>query len=178
MRTFFPSTYDRADVLMSAGCSTFVSAALILVIPRFGILLLEILLGLFFIGCALMARKRLRRQALGQDSSDKSKDARTRRFDRYDVLMILAVVVVQTSTAGLLRKAGLAEGTVGILPLFLFATGILLKPRAVEFIEGRRKTKQAGRNSNNLPSVAAQASASEAGTKTVVHTATKNGDLE
>ena len=78
MRTFFPSTYDRADVLMSAGCSTFVSAALILVIPRFGILLLEILLGLFFIGCALVARKRLRRQALGQDSSDKSRDARTR----------------------------------------------------------------------------------------------------
>jgi hypothetical protein len=144
MRTFFPSSYDRADVLMSAGCSTFVSAALILVIPRFGILLLEILLGLFFIGCALMARKRLRRQALGQDSSDKSKDARTRRFDRYDVLMILAVVIVQTSTAGLLRKAGLAEGTVGILPLFLFAAAILLKPRAVEFIEGRRKTKQAG----------------------------------
>ena len=50
MRSLFPSTYDRADVLMSAGCSTFVSAALILVIPRVGIILLEILLGLFFIG--------------------------------------------------------------------------------------------------------------------------------
>ena len=66
----------------------------------------------------------------------------------------------------------------GILPLFLFAAGILLKPRAVEFIEGRRKTKQAGRNSNNLANLAAQAPASEAGTKTVVHAATKNGDLE
>jgi hypothetical protein len=32
MRSSFPNTYDRADVLMSAGCSTFVSAALILVI--------------------------------------------------------------------------------------------------------------------------------------------------
>ena len=41
----FPSSYDRADVLMSAGCSTFVSAALILVIPRVGALLFEILLG-------------------------------------------------------------------------------------------------------------------------------------
>ena len=40
MRSLFPSTYDRADVLMSAGCSTFVSAALILVIPRVGIILL------------------------------------------------------------------------------------------------------------------------------------------
>ena len=61
MRSLFPSTYDRADVLMSAGCSTFVSAALILVIPRVGIVLLEIFLGLFFIGCALAARARLRK---------------------------------------------------------------------------------------------------------------------
>ena len=73
MRLLFPSSYDRADVLMSAGCSTFVSAALILVIPRFGILLLEILLGLFFIGCALMARRRLRRRARAKDGSDKAK---------------------------------------------------------------------------------------------------------
>ena len=149
MRSLFPSSYDRADVLMSAGCSTFVSAALILVIPRFGILLLEILLGLFFIGCALMARRRLRRRALGQDGSASQRTQRTRWFDRYDVLMIVAVIVVQTSTAGLLRKAGLAEGTVDILPLFLFAAGILLKPRAMEFLEGRKKTKQAGRICND-----------------------------
>ncbi len=63
MRSLFPSTYDRADVLMSAGCSTFVSAALILVIPRVGIILLEILLGLFFIGCVLAAWVWLRIQA-------------------------------------------------------------------------------------------------------------------
>jgi len=50
MRLLFPSSYDRADLLMSAGCCTFVSAALIVVIPRLGILLLELLLGLFFIG--------------------------------------------------------------------------------------------------------------------------------
>ena len=31
MRSLFPLTYDRADVLMSAGCSTFVSAAAILI---------------------------------------------------------------------------------------------------------------------------------------------------
>ena len=55
MRSLFPSTYDRADVLMSAGCSTFVSAALIPVIPRVGIVLLEVLLGLFFICCARSA---------------------------------------------------------------------------------------------------------------------------
>ena len=133
----FPSSYDRADVLMSAGCSTLVSAALILVIPRIGVLLLEILFGLFFIGCALMARARIRR-VLGKAKT--SSDAKAKWFDRYDVLMILAVIAVQTAAGGLLRKAGWSEGTLSILPLIMFAAGILLKPRVVEFVERRRKT--------------------------------------
>jgi hypothetical protein len=143
MRSLFPSNYDRADVLMSAGCSTFVSAALILVIPRIGVLLLEILFGLFFIGCALMARARVRRRALGKEGPKKSSDAKAKWFDRYDVLMILAVIAVQTATGGLLRKAGWSEGTVSILPLIMFAAGILLKPRVVEFVERRRKSHPA-----------------------------------
>jgi hypothetical protein len=49
--------------------------------------------------------------------------------------MILTVIVIYSSMSGLLRHAGLSEGTVGILPLILFAAGILLKPRAVQFIE-------------------------------------------
>ena len=144
MRSLFPSTYDRADVLMSAGCSTFVSAALILVIPRVGIVLLEILLGLFFIGCALAARARLRIQARSQvkEGPEGSTNAKAKWFDRYDVLMILTVIVIYSSMSGLLRHAGLSEGTVGILPLILFAAGILLKPRAVQFIERRRKDRK------------------------------------
>ena len=145
MRSLFPSTYDRADVLMSAGCSTFVSAALILVIPRVGIILLEILLGLFFIGCALAARARLRIQARSEvkEGPEGSTNAKAKWFDRYDVLMILTVIVIYSSVSGLLRHAGLSEGTVGILPLILFAAGILLKPRAVRFIERRRKDRKA-----------------------------------
>ena len=57
--------------------------------------------------------------------------------------MILAVIAVQTATGGLLRKAGWSEGTVSILPLIMFAAGILLKPRVVEFVERRRKTQPA-----------------------------------
>src|SRR5579862_8918511 len=141
----FPSTYDRADVLMSAGCSTFVSAALILVMPRVGIVLLEILLGLFFIGCALAARARLRIQARSQvkEGPGNSTNAKAKWFDRYDVLMILTVIVIYSSMSGLLRHAGLSEGTVGILPLILFAAGILLKSRAVQIIERRRKDRKA-----------------------------------
>src|SRR5437868_4192801 len=143
MRSLFPSTYDRADVLMSAGCSTFVSAALILVIPRVGIVLLEILLGLFFIGCALAARARLRIQARSQVKEGPEGYAKAKWFDRYDVLMILIVIVIYSSVSRVLRGAGLSDGTVGILPLILFAAGILLKPRAVQFIERRRKDRKA-----------------------------------
>jgi hypothetical protein len=175
MRSLFPSSYDGADVLMSSGCSTFVSASLILVVPRFGILLLEILLGLFFIGCALIARRRLRRRALGVDGSATPKNAKARWFDKYDVFMIGAVILVQTCAAGLLRKAGLSEGTVDTLPLILFAGGILLKPRAMEFLEGRKKTKQAGRICAD-PAVGA-VDTSEVLRQTVL-TSTKNGDLE
>lgn len=179
MRSFFPSSYDRADVLMSAGCSTFFSAALILAIPRFGILLLEILLGLFFIGCALVARTRLRRRALGMDGAATPKNARARWFDRYDVLMIVAVIVVQTCTAGLLRKAGLSEGTVDTLPLILFAGGILLKPRAMEFLEGRRKAQHAARICIDPPSQSVGAIDNcEALRPAVLSSAAKDGDLE
>jgi hypothetical protein len=148
MGSLFPSGYDRADVLMSVGCSIFVNAVLILVIPRVGIILLEILFGLFFIGCAFAARARLRiqarSQAQGMEGAEGSAKAKAKWFDRYDVLMILAVIVIYGSMSGLLRQAGLSEGTVGILPLILFAAGILLKPRTVQFIERRRRHWTAG----------------------------------
>ena len=179
MRSFFPSSYDRADVLMSAGCSTFFSAALILVIPRLGILLLEILFGLFFIGCAMVARTRLRRRALGKYSAAMPKNARARWFDRYDVLMIVAVIVVQACTAGLLRKAGLSEGTVDTLPLILFAGGILLKPRAMEFLEDRRKAQHAARICIDPPIQSVSVIDNrEALGHTVLSSTAKDGDLQ
>jgi len=153
MRSLFPSSYDRADLMMSAGCSTFVSGALILVIPRFGTLLLEILLGLFFIGCALMARARLRRLAVGMADTERPRNKTSRWFDRYDALIIAAVIVVQGSAAGLLRKAGWSESTLDILPLTLFAAGILLKPRLLEFLERRRKAKKAGSSRAEMASL-------------------------
>lgn len=152
MRSLFPLSYDRADVLMSAGCSTFVSAALILVIPRVGVVLLEILFGLFFIGCALMARARVRRHVLSKEGPKKSSGAKKKWFDRYDVLMILAVIAVQTAAGGPLRKAGWSEGTVSILPLMMFAAGILLKPRVIELVERRRKTQPVDADCRNTVS--------------------------
>lgn len=178
MRSLFPSSYDRADVLMSSGCSTFVSAALILVVPHFGILLLEILVGLFLIGCAPIARRRIRRRALGAHGAATSKNAKARWFDKYDVFMIGVVIVIQTCAGGLLRKTGLSEGTVDTLPLILFAGGILMKPRAMEFLEGRKKTNQGVRIRTD-PAVQSVGAVddSEALRQTVMGSA-KDGDLE
>jgi hypothetical protein len=58
--------------------------------------------------------------------------------------MILVVIVIYSTMSRLLRHRGLSEGTLGILPLILFAAGILLKPRAVQFIERRRKDRTTG----------------------------------
>ena len=152
MRSLFPSTYDRADVLMSAGCSTFVSAGLILVIPRVGIVLLEVLLGLFFICCALAARARLRAQGRSQlkEGPDGVNNAKGKWLDRYDVSMILTVIVIYASLSGILRHTGLSQGTMGILPLILFAVGILLKPRAIQLIDSHRKRRAAGSHEEKL----------------------------
>jgi len=140
MQSLIQKKYDRADVLMSAGCSTFVSAALILVIPRFGIAMLEILIGLFLMGCAFAARARLRSGA--QPAASASRRAGAKWFDRYDLAMILTVIVVQAMFGGSLRRLGWSEGTIRMFPLILLATGILLKPRLSRAIERRARKKE------------------------------------
>ena len=130
MHFLIPKTYDRADVLMSAGCSTFVGAALILVIPRFGIAVLEVLLGLFLMGCAFAARARLR-----SNTRSNANASRGRWLDRYDAAMVLAVILVQACIAGSLRRFGWSEGSVRIFPLVLLGTAILLKPRLMKLID-------------------------------------------
>ena len=60
---FRKEKYDRADMLMSAGLSTFACSALLLITPRLGILLIELLVGLFLIGCAFISRLRLNKAA-------------------------------------------------------------------------------------------------------------------
>lgn len=142
MRTTFPRSYDRADVLMSAGCSTFVTAALIIVLPRVGTVLLEILLGMFLIGCALVARARIKRKAQLSGLTGPASRSRQRWFDRYDVLALLAVVAIQGVLDGLLRRLGWSEGTRRIFPLVLLAIAILLKPRLMESAQRRRQSKR------------------------------------
>jgi len=133
-------TFDRGDVLMSAGCSMFVSSAVILVIPRFGIAMLEILVGLFLMGYAFAARVRLRREAHKQPRTEAT-GRRVKWLDRYDLAMILTIIMVQAVAAGSLRRLGWSEGTIRMFPLVLLAGGILLKPRLLRAIERRAPGK-------------------------------------
>jgi hypothetical protein len=141
MRRTIPNTFDRADVLMSAGCSTFISASLIVVLPRIGIVLLEILLGTFLIGCAIAARARLKRKANSNEAVITRASSRLKWFDRYDVIVLLTVVVMQAVLDGLLRRLGWSEGTRRVFPLILLGFAILLKPRLLERIERLRKSQ-------------------------------------
>jgi hypothetical protein len=134
---FRKGKYDRADVLMSAGVSTFVCASLVLITPRLGIVFIEILMGLFLIGCAFVSRRRLSRATADLEKSSVKSEAGnlgTRFFDRCDLFIVLAVALFQITLAGSLQKAGWTEGSVRILPLVLFGIGILLKPRLLEWI--------------------------------------------
>jgi hypothetical protein len=137
---FRKEKYDRADMLMSAGLSTFVCSSLVLITPRLGILFIEILLGLFLIACAFVSRKRLDKAAGGVtgDSCGGEKGLhRTRLFDRCDLFIVLTVILLQSGIAGPLRKAGWSEGALRILPLVLLAIGVLLKPWFLEFVSQR-----------------------------------------
>lgn len=148
LSAFRKGKYDRADVLMSAGVSTFVCASLVLITPRLGVAFVEILLGLFLIGCAFISRKRLSRanaELEGESANGEKNSLRARFIDRYDLVIVLAVVLFQITITGSLRRAGWSEGSVRILPLVLFGIGILLKPPLLERIS-KGKRDRASRN--------------------------------
>jgi hypothetical protein len=117
----------RADLLLSIGCTTFVSSALILVIPRPGTIGLEILVSLLLTGWALVARARLKRGFRMPANAGEER----KLLDRYDALLFIGVIAVRFALAAGLRRAGWSEGSISILPLILFAIGILLKRRLV-----------------------------------------------
>lgn len=122
---------------MSAGCGTFVSAALILVRPRLGIALFELAIGFFLIGCAVVARIRTRWISSGERKISTEKPCRS-WFDRCDALMIVVVIVVQSALDPLLGQLRWSEGSRRIVPLLLLGLAILLKPRFVDIAKRRR----------------------------------------
>ena len=151
MRSVFPLTYDRVDALMSAGCSTLVSAAAILIVPRVGIILLEMLVGLLFIGCAVVARFRLRRRRNAEETLEQTtgRRPRIRSFDRYDLVLIAMAILTCIVLPRLLGRTGLSPGTIHLLPLMLLGLGILFKPRMLQFVTLINTRKDTGKETVN-----------------------------
>jgi hypothetical protein len=103
---------------------------------------MEILLGMFLIGCAIVARARIRRKVQLNGMAAAIDKSGRKGPDRYDVLALLGVVVIQSVLDGLLHRLGWSEGTRRVVPLMLLGFAILLKPRLMESARRRRQSKQ------------------------------------
>jgi hypothetical protein len=143
MQSMFPSfdkePFERADLLMAAGFCTLACGLLVLVAPRVEIVFLEILAGLVLVMRAAVVRRRARKaRQLHLELCGARARLRIRFLDRYELFLIVVVIFVQGGISGLLRLHGLPEGLVRILPLVMFGTGLLVKPRILQWIANRR----------------------------------------
>lgn len=130
---------DRPELLTAAGYSTLTCAFLVLVAPRVGTLLLEVLAGLCLVIKAYVLRARLRKAGADTPGGRRRVENCVRFLGRYEVALIVLVVVIHSGIAGLLRSRGVTEGFVRILPLVLFALGLLTKPRVLRSIRMRER---------------------------------------
>jgi hypothetical protein len=117
---------DRPEMLTATAAGVLVSAILLLVLPSIGTLLLEILAGLVMIGRAGLLHRRDRAAAqlcLTLTSSGR----RFRLPDRYELVLIIAIMLSYRATGGLLRTVRSPELLIRVAPLLLFAIGLLGK---------------------------------------------------
>ena len=137
--------FDRPDTLMTVGLSTLASTFLIVLAPRIGIILLEILAGFFLAIRGFVLRTRQRRGSQlclefrgGRKLAAGLTPNRIRFLDRYELLLVIAVLLTYGAIAGFLRAHGVPEGLVRIVPLVSFAIGLFAKSRILGWIASRR----------------------------------------
>jgi hypothetical protein len=138
--------FDRPDTLMRAGLSTLASTFLIVLAPQVGTILLEIFVGFLLVFRAFVLRARSRRAGqLCLEFRGRSglaaglPGSRIRFLDRYELLLIIAVILSYGSVSGFLRARRLPEGLVRILPLVTFGIGLFAKPRMLRWFASRKK---------------------------------------
>jgi hypothetical protein len=111
---------------MAAAGGALASALLLLVLPSIGILLLEIVAGVVMVGRALLLRRRERAAAqlcLALPIMGK----RLRLPDRYELVLIIAIMLSYSAVGALLRTVKTPEILIRIVPLLLFSAGLLAK---------------------------------------------------
>ena len=137
--------FDRPDTLMTVGISMLASTFLIVLAPRIGIILFEILAGFLLAIRGFVLRTRLRRASQlclefrgGRKLATGMAASRIRFPDRYELLLVIAALLTYGAIAGFLRAHRIPEGLVRIVPLVSFAIGLFAKTRVLRSIAGRR----------------------------------------
>lgn len=127
--------FSRPDMLVAAAGGALASALLLLLIPRIGMLFLEILAGLMMLGRAWVVRRR--EHAAAQLCLNLPVTAnRFRLPDRCELLLLIIVILGYGAIVSTLRSVKVPEILTRTVPLLLFAAGLLAKTRVVRAITG------------------------------------------
>ncbi len=120
------------------------SVFLIVLAPRAGTLLLEFVAALLLIVRGFVLRARLRRPAQLRLNWAPSPPplAGFLTFGRYEVWVIITVILGSAVAAGPFRAMGVPDAAVHAMPLVLFALGLAAKSWILRWF-GRRKARRA-----------------------------------
>ncbi len=131
--------FDRSDMLMAAACSTLASSFLLLLAPSIGTLFLEILAGLVMVVRAFVVRVRQRKAAQLRLELQTTR-GRNRLPDPYELALIVVVTLSSGGISAMLRAVKISEVFIRIVPLGLFAVGLLAKNHIVHAMARKPKT--------------------------------------
>lgn len=124
---------SRPDMLMAAAAGALVSAFVLILVPSAGTLFLEMLVGLAMVVRAWVLRRRERTAAqLCIDLPIAGN--RLRLPDRYELALIIIVILGYGVLAPTLRNLKMPELFIRILPILIFASGLLAKNQVIRVI--------------------------------------------
>lgn len=136
--------FRRTETLTGAAGGTLAAALLLLLVPNIGILFFEILAALAMLARAHVIRRRER--AAGQLCLHlEAAGGRLRLPDRYELLLIILVILGYGTIGSALRSLKTPEVLVRATPLLLFAVGLLAKDRITRAITGLRECVEKAR---------------------------------
>src|SRR5260370_41409971 len=126
-------------MLMAAACSTLASSFLLLLAPNLGTLFVEIMAGVVMLARAVVLRGRQRKAAQLRLELPTT-GGHARLLDRYELALIVVVTLSYGGISAMLRTARISEVFIRIVPLGLFAVGLLAKNHILDAMAGKPKT--------------------------------------
>lgn len=125
--------FNRPDMLMAAASGALASALLLLLVPSIGTLFLEILAGLVMAGRAFLVRRRERMAAQLRLALQIASN-RLRLPDRYEIVLVIILTLGYGATVSMIRGMKAPEIFIRVVPLLLFAAGLLMKNQILHAI--------------------------------------------